>query len=221
MRKIVIWVLILMLCVVGCASAEKPYEIDEFCAFEVESISEYSTFFNQQCEYGKKFLVASVRISNLKTEPLSVKTEIESKIVYDEDFEFNADYTWPDPLGTYYMESRNETIYICQIKDGKVFYVEDHTPREEAFDYEKTIINAYSWYDRFYDPINDEFFRDADSAPDDPDHFVSQDPSKTVLDPIVERTFHYVFSVPEIVADDEGKRELILTLNGEEYSWNF
>ena len=49
----------------------------------------------------------------------------------------------------------------------------------------------------------------------------SLDGSKTVLDPLVQRTYHYVFQVPEIVAEDEGLRVLTLTVNGTDYQMRF
>ena len=47
------------------------------------------------------------------------------------------------------------------------------------------------------------------------------DSSKTALDPLVERTYHYVFAVPEIVARDEGLRVLTLNIGDAAYQMRF
>ncbi len=213
-------VVLLMLQAVALADAEEfgqEITIGDECSFTIKSVKSYDVFFNQESGSTKDWLVVSFELLNWRTDQFFVKTETKAQIIYDDDFEFEADYLWPNPVGTYYMKSYNETIYVYYIDEHGGIYSNGD---DMNYGLEKLCLKIYS-YERFYDPLKDEYVATVDSDPNDPDHYVSMDSSKTILDPLVERTYYYVFLVPDLVAEEEGNRELIFTVCGEEYSFRF
>ena len=217
-------ILFVILLVASCSSAfaesnklGKEYTIDEVCAFKVKSAKPYDTFFNQESGASKTWMVISVEVLNLKTEPFYVKTETSAQVVFDEDYEFTPDYLWPNPEGTYFRADGDEWLDVYLMDDnGKIY-----SDGEDANGgYATPKIKYHNGYERKYNPI-DVCFEYENEGPNNSKTYKSQDSSKTVLDPLVKRTFHYVFLVPDIVAEEEGLRELIFTIGNEEYSYRF
>ena len=237
MRKIMIWVLILALCATGSAFAEavqkgKRVEIEDFCAFTINDVQAYDVFFNHKSGESKDFIAFSFTIQNLKTDQFFIKADTTASIVYEDDFEFSPDYLWAGPEGSYYQSENDKWIHIfgmdvngnifSNCEDSKGGFVQPSVlVPKEFWSLAKGDIDA----DALYDPQSGIFYFDTVSdqkvGPDSVHTYKSTDPSKTVLDPVVERTYHYVFLVPDMVAQDEGNRELIFTVDGEEYTLRF
>ena len=211
-----------LLCLMVSASAEEMkkqqrYEIPDSCAFQVKDIKSYDIFLNQESGSSKQFIAVTFSLMNLRTEPFYVKTETAARLVYDGDFEYDADDIWANPEGSYYAQGPKVWLYVYEMDDeGNII----SSGEDLARGYSQPTIRFEAGYERIYDPINVAFYY----IPDGPENeyaYQTRDPSKTVLDPLVERTYHYVFLVPDVVAEDEGLRELILTIDGEEYTLRF
>jgi len=187
--------------------------IDEVCCFTVHSVKEYDVFMNIPSGDDKQFLVVSFDFMNLMTDQLFLKSQMKANLCYDDSFDFEATYLWASPEGSYYSTGAKNTLYIYDMDENGVI---SSNGTDEGGGLEKPSVNFSSGYSRIYDPINNSFYYPVDTH-DNQWAYHSQDASKTVFDPLVERTMFYVFQVPEIVAEDEGLRELTLTVDGEEF----
>lgn len=219
MKKLVALLLVILLCCFYCSAfAEsdtigKKYTIDGVCTFSVKSTKTYDVFFNQESGTGKNWIVVSFELLNLGTESFYVKTQTDAQIIFEYDFEYSPDYLWANPEGSYSYIGYNgeEWLYVYGMDDSGRIYSNGHHNKDG---YETPAI--YTWNSaqyQYYNPISISL--------DSWQHFISQDNSKTVLEPLVERTYHYVFLVPDLVAEGEGLRELIFTVDGEEYLFRF
>ena len=195
----------------------KEMTIEGECSFTIKAVRSYDVFFNQESGTSKQWIIASFELLNWRDDSFYVKTETNAKIVYDEDFEYESNYLWPNPEGTYFRADGDEWLKVYLMDDnGKIY-----TDGEDANGgYATPRIKYHNGYERKYNPI-DVCFEYENEGPNNSKTYKSQDSSKTVLDPLVKRTFHYVFLVPDIVAEEEGLRELIFTIGGEEYSYRF
>ena len=207
-------VVLLMLQAVALADAEEfgqEITIGDECSFTIKSVKSYDVFFNQESGSTKDWLVVSFELLNWRTDQFFVETETKAQIIYDDDFEFNADYLWANPLGTYKADD-SMMFYIFAIDDNGEFYTSCYKNNDSL---ETPILNRESnSLDTYYNPISDCWENEKAT-------YISKDGSKTILDPLVERTYHYVFLVPNLVAEEEGMRELIFTVCGEEYAFRF
>lgn len=223
MKRIVSLVLIILVAVTwSSAFAEssklgKEYTMDEICTFKVKSAKSYDVFFNQDSGTSKTWIVISFEVLNLKTEPFYVKTETSAQVIFDDDYEFTPDYLWPNPEGTYFRSDGNEWLNVYLMDDNGRIYSDGD---DANGGYANPKIRYHNGYERNYNPVGVYFDYDNEGA-DHSHTYKSQDGSKTVLDPLVRRTFHYVFLVPDLVAEEEGSRELIFTIGDEEYSYRF
>ncbi len=199
----------------------KEYTIEDVCSFTVNSAKEYDVFLNQESGGNKQWIVVSADILNWRDDSFYVKTETSAKVIYDGEFEYIADYLWTKPVGTYYREHDDFTIWISEFDaNGKMYITGDDTLYGDKCSSNEITVwvdaNVLSGALSYYDPITDVFnYYEGNSQ------FVSQDPSKTVLNQLEERTYYYVFQVPDLVAEEEGARELIFTVAGEEYAFRF
>ena len=190
--------------------------IEDVCSFTVKAVKGYDVFMNQQSGTAKQFLVVSFDIINWMTEPLYLKTQMAAKLVYDESFEFEADYLWANPEGTYLYSKDNETrTYVTDVDElGNILaYYSGTSSMTSGGGLEQPYVKWINTY--YYNPIDTTFVHSDDR------YYTSLDPSKTVFDPLVERTMHYVFIVPDLVAEDEGLRVLTLSIEGYEYELRF
>lgn len=219
--------LVLLLQSVALADTGKigqQYIVDGECSFTVNSAKEYDVFFNQESGSAKQWISVSFDLLNWRTDSFFVKTETEAKIVYDDDFEYEADHLFPDPVGSYrFNKDGISFLYVTAVDDnGKIaknaIKGSGSSWFFDLYDDSSTYTDIYVSFGGsalyHYDPINDAFIWE-DKV------FESTDSSKTILDPLVQRTYHYVFLVPDIVAEEEGARELIFTVAGEEYAFRF
>ena len=191
--------------------------IDDLCSFAIKSIKEYDQFMNVSSGDSKQFLVISFSIINWRTESLYLKTQMKAILVYDEDFEFESNYLWANPEGSYYSKSSDKYLYVFKAdENGGITSNGD----DIGGGFENMSVKFHGGYVRDYDPINISFYYAKDGN-ESSYAFHSVDKSKTVFDPLVRRTMHYVFSVPNIVAKDEGLRVLTLTIEGHEYQITF
>lgn len=191
--------------------------MEDICSFTVKDVKVYDVFMNQQSGSSKQFIVASFDLLNWQTEQLFVKAQTDAKLIYDEDFEFEAAYLWANPEGAYYRTDGEQYLYIYKMdENGKIY----SNGTDNNGGYVNPSVKYHSGYVRVYDPINVSFYHVEDGN-DSVKAYRTVDSSKTVLDPLVERTYHYVFLVPDIVAEDEGLRELIFTVEDSEYSMRF
>lgn len=196
----------------------KEYTIEDVCSFTVNSAKEYDVFLNQESGSNEQWIVVSVDILNWRDDSFYVKTETGAKVIYDGDFEYATDYLWTKPVGTYYRAKNNTTTRIHQFDDkGNIYYTSDDYVTAQSSD-ESNVWLKWT-YTYKYSPIKDMWIYDSQN--DDSYQIVSQDPSKTVLNQLEERTYYYVFQVPDLVAEEEGARELIFTVAGEEYAFRF
>ena len=193
------------------------YTIDGECTFKINSVQAYDMFFNQDSGTGKQWIVVSFDLLNWRTDSFYVKTETAAQVIYDGDYEYEPDHLWPNPEGSYYSQNAKDTLYIYEMNEsGQIL----SNGTDSGNGYAKTEVTFHSGYARMYDPINNVFYYWKD-GPENPWSYQSTDSSKTVLDPLVERTYHYVFLVPDLVAEDEGLRELVFTVCDEEYYFRF
>ena len=196
---------------------DQDTEIYGVCSLKVINAKDYDVFMNQESGSSKEFLVVSLSLLNLKKDPLYVKTEISAKLVYDNDYEFEPEYLWVNPEGSYYCADTNSYLYIFEMDENGMIY-SDHGNHSSGNNYSTTTaIESSRSQTVYYDPINVRFY-----CGDDPSMiYDSSDPSKTVLDPLVSRVFHYVFVVPDMAAEDEGLRTFIITVDNEEFELQF
>ena len=195
--------------------------VDDVCTFTIKSVKPYKMFMNTSSGDASTFLVVSFDIINWKTEPLYLRTQVKASLQYDESFDFEPTYLWANPAGTYHnpktSHSSNLSYFIVYNMDESGILTSNTVNRG---DYERPTLNAYNstGYDndnRTYNPEEDCF----GSAQNDT--YACIDSSKTVFDPLVKRTMHYVFTVPNIVAKDEGLRVLTLSIGGNDYQLTF
>lgn len=206
----------------------KEYTIDGECSFTVKSANAYDVFLSQSSGQSKEWIVVTVDLLNWRNDLFYVKTEAKANLVYDDDFKFEVNYLFPDPVGSYRFNKDGVSfLYVTYVDDyGRISkYTKKGNGSSWSFDlyddtstYQDIYVNfGKSWgvsavY--HYDPLKDAYVWD-DKA------FESTDSSKTILDPLVQRTYHYLFLVPDIVAEEEGARELVFTVCGEEFSFRF
>lgn len=236
-RKFVMFLIAVFVLTIDFASGEtlqknQRYKQEDYCVLTLKDVKSYDVFFSQESGTAKDFIVASFSLQNLKTQQFFVKADTAAKIVYDGDFEFEANYLWTNPEGTYYQAENQKWLYVFNMNDkgyissnyadsnGGFISPSVYVPNE-FFSLARGYIDA----DALYDPQNNIFYfsvvADQFVGPDSKHTFKSIDPSKTVLDPIVERTYHYIFHVPDMVAQDEGNRELIITVGEVDYTIRF
>lgn len=204
----------------------KEYTIDGECSFTVKSANAYDVFFNQSSGQSKEWIVVTVDLLNWRNDFFYVKSEVKAKLVYDDDFEYEVDHLFPDPVGSYRFNKDGVSfLYVTYVDDygriskntvkgnGSSWFFD---LKDDSSTYKDIYVAFSGWGDAdyHYDPINDAFILE-DRA------FESTDSSKTKLDPLVQRTYHYAFLVPDMVAEEEGARELIFTVCGEEYPFRF
>lgn len=185
---------------------------EEVCTFSIQSVKEYDVFMGVESGDAQQFLVVSFDLLNWQTEPFYVRTQTSAQLAYADDFTFESTYLWSNPGGTYQLEDRFFRVYSVD-ESGALFA----SVETLSMDFTDLIVRHLfaavrrSWG---YSPMEDQFIADERVMN-------SMDGSKTVLDPLVQRTYHYVFQVPEIVAEDEGLRVLTLTVNGTDYQMRF
>lgn len=188
---------------------------EEVCTFSIQSVKEYDMFMGVASGDAQQFLVVSFDLLNWQTEPFYVRTQTSAQLAYADDFTFESTYLWSNPGGTYesiepFSSSGATTIKIYSIDEKGNF---SNSVSEEFAEYDNIIVGTvYDWAMN-YNPKEDTFEGKV--------VLKNQYNSKTVLDPLVQRTYHYVFQVPEIVAKDEGLRVLTLTVNGTDYQMRF
>lgn len=184
---------------------------EEVCTFSIQSVKEYDRFMGVESGEAQQFLVVSFDLLNWQTEPFYVRTQTSAQLAYADDFTFESTYLWSNPGGTYQIE--DEFIKVFSVDENGVLLASDET---KSMDFTNLVVHfPYIVYrDWRYSPMEDQFVSDEYAMN-------SLDGSKTVLDPLVQRTYHYVFHVPEIVAKDEGLRVLTLTVNGIAYQMRF
>jgi len=188
--------------------------IDEVCTFTVHSVKEYDVFMNIPSGDDKQLLVVSFDFMNLMPDQLFLKTQMDANLCYDDSFDFEPAHLWAEPQGYFvYSGDASQTLTILGINDDsslQFYCTGSYMPVFEG-GFETPVLNYGGGQNYFFIP-DENVFRHTESR-----YFSSQDASKTVFDPLVERTMFYVFQVPEIVAEDEGLRELTLTVDGEEF----
>ena len=194
----------------------KEYTLDGECTFKVKSAKGYDVFFNQESGTTKQWIVVSFELLNWRDDLFYVKTETKAKVIYEDNFEYNPDHLWANPEGTYYQSGGKNWIYVYLMDDNGKIYC---NKTDNGGGYVNTTID-FSGYIQIYNPEKMTFYTKKD-GPDTKWQYNSIDLSKTILDPLVKRTYHYVFLVPDLVAEEEGARELIFTVCGEEYSFRF
>ena len=203
----------------------KEYTIDGECSFTVKSIKPYDVFFNEESGDSKTWIAVTIDLLNLRNDSFYVKTEAKAKVVYDDDFDYTNDYLWPSLEGSYYCTNSKAGLYINSMDEIGILYCSgmnvDHTYGDKSTISKPFIqIGNIMLYNYSYHPEG-VFFDTNNKGIDDYNTYKSTDPSKTVLDPLVKRTYHYIFLVPDLVAEEEGARELVFTVCGEEYSFRF
>mgnify|MGYP007101853484 CR=1 FL=1 len=239
MYKVIALLVALFVLMSSCAIAEtiqkkQVYEVEDCCALTLKDVKAYDVFFNQSSGNAHTFIVASICLQNLKTEQMFVKKDLQAKVIYDGDFEFPVNEIWPNVEGSYYCLGPNSNecyLWIHRMDDtGKLIatsitydsYSEGNRLDNTSTDFESVSItqsfSGFNGYEFIYSPLDDSF-HGTDYLSEH--NFVSIDESKTVLDPIVERTYHFVFIVPDLVAKEEGSRELSLVVDDEEFSFRF
>lgn len=188
---------------------------EEVCTFSIQSVKEYDMFMGVESGEAQQFLVVSFDLLNWQTEPFYVRTQTSAQLAYADDFVFESTHLWSNPGGTYeglrpYTSDQKLTVYIYGIdENGNVL----HSNGTDFTEYNEIVIDTGANWFTSYNPKEDIF-----------DGYVivkNKYNDKTVLDPLVQRTYHYVFQVPEIVAKDEGLRVLTLTVNGTAYQMRF
>ncbi len=190
--------------------------IDDVCTFTVKAVQEYDVFMGVESGAAQQFLVVSFDMLNWQTEPFYVRTQTSAELTYAEDFSFAPTYLWSDPGGTYQFFHQNGSIYTVKIYDvdenGNILCYKE--PESSGYD-DIVVISSKNDPNRYY-PEEDMFY-----SYNWGEEHICTDSSKTVLDPLVERTYHYVFAVPEIVARDEGLRVLTLNIGDAAYQMRF
>lgn len=181
---------------------------EEVCTFSIQSVKEYDRFMGVESGEAQQFLVVSFDLLNWQTEPFYVRTQTSAQLAYADDFVFESTHLWSNPGGTYQME--DTFLKVFSVDENGVLLASRET---ESMDFTNLVVYI-PYRDWQYSPMEDQFVLDAYAMN-------SLDGSKTVLDPLVQRTYHYVFQVPEIVAKDEGLRVLTLTVNGIAYQMRF
>lgn len=185
---------------------------EEVCTFSIQSVKEYDVFMGVESGDAQQFLVVSFDLLNWQTEPFYVRTQTSAQLAYADDFTFESTYLWSNPGGTYQIE--DEFIKVFSVDENGALLASGD---DESMDFTNLVVYYYYSYSNKYwgySPMEDQFVTDEYAMN-------SLDGSKTVLDPLVQRTYHYVFQVPEIVAEDEGLRVLTLTVNGTDYQMRF
>ena len=187
---------------------------EEVCTFSIQSVKEYDMFMGVESGEAQQFLVVSFDLLNWQTEPFYVRTQTSAQLAYADDFAFESTHLWSNPGGTYQME--DEFIKVFSVDENGALLASGD---EASMDFTNLVVTCYinhpfSWRNWRYSPMEDQFISDEYAMN-------SLDGSKTVPDPLVQRTYHYVFQVPEIVAKDEGLRVLTLTVNGIAYQMRF
>ena len=194
--------------------------IDDVCTFTVKSVQEYDVFMGVESGAAQQFLVVSFDMLNWQTEPFYVRTQTSAELTYAEDFSFAPTYLWSDPGGTYYWNDSNNDYAIIQIYKVDDYGIIECNDEPLSSGYESIIVKADAKWSSLmknrYVPETDTFVGIESDAT-----LTCTDSSKTVLDPLVERTYHYVFAVPEIVARDEGLRVLTLNIGDAAYQMRF
>lgn len=185
---------------------------EEVCTFSIQSVKEYDMFMGVESGEAQQFLVVSFDLLNWQTEPFYVRTQTSAQLAYADDFTFESTYLWSNPGGTYQIE--DTFLKVFSVDENGVLLASRET---KSMDFTNLVVNfpyKYRYQDWGYSPMEDQFIA-GDNVMN------SLDGSKTVLDPLAQRTYHYVFHVPEIVAEDEGLRVLTLTVNGIAYQMRF
>ena len=222
-----LFALLVCICLVlGTASAcaesiklGKAITLDGSCEFAVNSVKVYDRFLNQESGSSKQFVVVSFDLLNLRVdEQFYTKAETDAKLTYDGDFEFPATYLWNSPVGAYYRAASNQYLFIVAMDEHGVPSIQHDSKMPSSWG--KTYEDAWvKWnYQYNYNPIEDAYLYQGNKTDE---QYWRHGESKTVLNPLVERTYYYVFHVPDIVAEEEGMRELILTVDDEEYTLRF
>ena len=192
--------------------------IDELCAFTVKSTKVYDKFMNTESGDASEFIVISFDIINWKIEPLYLRTEMRANLEYDESFDFEPTYFWANPQGTYYCTGDGISIYVYNMDDSGT--IRSNTSVLSS-NYSEIKVSTRG-YERLYYPEIDTFAYQKDLETQNTNYlYPSIDNSKTVFDPLVQRTMHYVFKVPNIVAKDEGLRLLTISIGGNDYQLRF
>ena len=192
--------------------------IDDVCTFTVKAVQEYDMFMGVESGAAQQFLVVSFDMLNWQTEPFYARTQMSAELTYAEDFSFAPTYLWSDPGGTYYYNGDNDaTVRIYDIDDSGniICYKKSETSGYENISVRSDYWNQFGSENTIYHPETDTFSNKYEHV------LTCTDSSKTVLDPLVERTYHYVFQVPEVVARDEGLRVLALSIGDAVYQIRF
>lgn len=223
MKRIISLLIVIMVCSLSLSAAAesnkigREYTIEEECKFTVKSAKSYDVFFNQDSGTSKTWIVISFEVLNLRTDSFFVKTETDAQLIFEDDYEFSPDYLWVNPEGSYFRSDGSEWLNVYFMDDSGKLYSDGD---DANGGYAAPGIKYHNGVERKYNPIGIYFDYNND-GPNDTATYKSQDSSKTILDPLVKRTYHYVFLVPDLVADEEGARELLFTVVGEEYSYQF
>ena len=155
------------------------------------------------------------------TEPLLLRRQVKASLVYDERFPYEPLYLWSNPGGTYQSSDTVLRVYDMDFSGNIKFTFETTmndvgSQGEPRGGYERPQIFLFGkagWDPgRFsnYNPEEDRF-----------NDCLCIDGSKTVLEPLVKRTMHYVFRVPNIVVKEEGFRVFALSVGDNEYQLIF
>lgn len=201
-------------------SQSLDYVVDDLCSFKILNAQSYDIFMNQESGSTKEYIVITFKLLNYKKDKLNLKKETKSKLLYNEDFVYESDYLWTNPEGSY-INNNNEKLFVFEMNEsGKISYCrgENSYTDVDSGGYERLSIEGLTgWYNEFstYDPINARFVYDEKPI------YNSIDPDKTILDPLESRVFHYVYLVPDIVANDIGFRTFVFSVGNDEYELTF
>lgn len=178
------------------------------------SASVYDKFMNIESGSAEQFIVVSFEITNLMTTPLYIQTQTKAILSYNDNFEYNTSMVLSNPGGTYENKGTRDILYVYNVDSkGKVTVGGSHncSAVEEGFE----SINVKHYVNNYvYNPITDAFDAYDRSLP-------CIDSTKQILAPLEKRTYHYVFTVPNLVANDKDMRVLLFTIKGVTYKMIF